>query len=68
MVETQNLAIPQANGLRHRPYKQANTFITKMCRHGWERMVKVWILDDKNEEEPVYFLANGYEPETNTVY
>ena len=40
----------------------------KMCGHGGKRMVKVWILNEKNRKEPVTFLADGYEPETNTVY
>ena len=31
-------------------------------------MVKVWVLNNKCEEEPVSFLVDGYEPETNTVY
>ena len=31
-------------------------------------MVTVWILNDKYEKEPAYFLIDGYEPETNTVY
>ena len=40
----------------------------KMCGHGGERMAKVWILNDKGKKEPVSFLVDGYEPETNTVY
>ena len=40
----------------------------KMCGHGGERMVLVWIFNDKGEKEPVSFLVDGYEPETNTVY
>ena len=40
----------------------------KMCGLGGERMVKVWVLNDKGEKEPVTFLVGGYEPETNTVY
>ena len=40
----------------------------KMRGHGGERMVKVWILNDKGKKEPVCFLVDGYEPETNTVY
>ena len=40
----------------------------KMCGHGGERMVTVWVLNDKNEKEPAHFLVDGYEPETNTVY
>ena len=39
-----------------------------MCGHGGERMVTVWVLNDKDEKEPAYFLVDGYEPETNTVY
>ena len=31
-------------------------------------MVKVWVLNDKDEKEPGTFLVDGYEPETNTVY
>ena len=31
-------------------------------------MVKVWVLNDKGEKEPVSFLVDGYEPEINTVY
>ena len=38
------------------------------CGHDGERMVKVWILNNKGEKEPVSFLVIGYEPETNTVY
>ena len=40
----------------------------KMCGHGGERIMKVWVLNDKDEKEPAYFLVDGYEPETNTVY
>ena len=40
----------------------------KMCGHGGERMVKVWVLNDKGEKEPVTFLVDGNGPETNTVY
>ena len=40
----------------------------KMCGHGEERMVTVWVLNDKGKKEPVYFLVDGYEPESNTVY
>ena len=61
MVERQNLAIPPVNGLRCRQWNQVNTFIIKMCGHGGERMVKVWVLNDKDEKEPAYFLVDGYE-------
>ena len=37
----------------------------KMCERGEERMVKVWILNDKGKKKR--FLVNVYEPETNTV-
>ena len=40
----------------------------KMCGHGGERMVKAWVLNDKGEKEAAFFLVDGYEPETNTVY
>ena len=40
----------------------------KMCKHGGERMVTVWVLNDKGKKEPVSFLVDGYETETNTVY
>ena len=40
----------------------------KMCRHGGECMVKVWVLNDKGKKTPVLFLVNRYETETNTVY
>ena len=40
----------------------------KMCGHVGERMVTVWALNVKGEKEPAYFLVDGYEPETNTVY
>ena len=36
-----------------------------MCERGEERMVKVWILNDKGKKKR--FLVNVYEPETNTV-
>ena len=39
-----------------------------MCGHGRERMVNVWVLNDKGKKTPVPFLVDGYEPETNTVY
>ena len=39
-----------------------------MCGHDGERMVKVWVLNDKGKKEPASFLVDGYEPETNTVY
>ena len=40
----------------------------KMCVHDGERMVTVWVLNDKGEKEPVFFLVEGYEPETNIVF
>ena len=40
----------------------------KMCGHGGETMMTVWVLNDKGEKEPASFLIDGYEPETNTVY
>ena len=40
----------------------------KMCKHGGERMVTVWVLNDKGKKKPVSFLVDGYEPETNTMY
>ena len=39
-----------------------------MSGHGGERMVKVWVLNDKSKKAPVTFLVDGYEPETKTVY
>ena len=38
----------------------------KMCGHGRERMVKVWVLNDKGKKTPVPFLVDESEPETNT--
>ena len=40
----------------------------KICGHGGEHMVKVWVLDDKGKKTPTYFSVDGYEPETNTIY
>ena len=41
----------------------------KMCRHGGERIVTVWVLNDKGKKKTgIFFLVDGYEPETNTVY
>ena len=40
----------------------------KMCGHGGERMVKVWVLNDKGEKELVSFLVDGLEPEAIAVY
>ena len=40
----------------------------KMCGHGGERMVKVGVLNEKNEKELASFLVDGYDPETKTVY
>ena len=40
----------------------------KMCGHGEEGMVKVWVLNDKGKKTRVPFLIDGYEPETNTMY
>ena len=40
----------------------------KMCGHGGERMVRVWVFDDKGEKIPALFLVDGYKSETNTVY
>ena len=40
----------------------------KMCGHGGERMVKACVLNDKGQKEPLTFLVDVYEPETNTVY
>ena len=40
----------------------------KMCGYGGERMVMVWVLNDKGKKELVSFLVYGYEPEIDTVY
>ena len=40
----------------------------KMCGHGGEHMVKVWVLNDKGKKELASFLVDGYDTETNTVY
>ena len=40
----------------------------KICGHGGECMVNVWVLNDKDQKTPVPFLVNEYEPETDTVY
>ena len=40
----------------------------KVCGHGRERMVKVWVLDDKSKQTPAYFSVDGYGTETNRVY
>ena len=37
----------------------------KMCSHGGERMVNVWVLNDKGKQTPVPFMVDGYEPETH---
>ena len=38
----------------------------KMCGHGAERMVKVWVLNDKGKKTPVLFWVDGYEPKNST--
>ena len=40
----------------------------KMCGHSGERMVTVWVLNDKGKKELAYFLVDGYEPKTKMVY
>ena len=44
----------------------------KMCGHGGERKVKVWVLDDKGKKTPAFFSVDGFEDlmdfETNTEY
>ena len=40
----------------------------KMNGHSGERLVTVWVLNDKDEKERAHFFFDGYEPETNTVY
>ena len=40
----------------------------KMCGYGGERMVTVWVLNDKGKKELVSLLVDGYEPEIDTVY
>ena len=54
---TDSQAIETGNDISH-----------KMCGHDGKRMVKVWVLNDKNEKEPASFLVDGCEPETNTAY
>ena len=39
-----------------------------MYGHDGDRMVTIWVLNDKGKKEPVTFLVDGYEPEINTVY
>ena len=39
----------------------------KICGHGGERMVKVWVLNDKGKKTPVPFLVDSYERVTNSL-
>ena len=39
----------------------------KMCGHGAEHTVKVWVLNGNGKKTPGTFSIDGYEPETNTV-
>ena len=40
----------------------------KMCGHGGERQVTVWYLNSKGKRDYTTYPADGYEPETRTVY
>ena len=40
----------------------------KMCGHGGEREVTVWIEDEEGGKKAYRYPVDGYEPETNTVY
>ena len=40
----------------------------KMCGHGGERQVTVWYLNSEGERDYTTYPADGYEPETRTVY
>ena len=68
MVVIQNLVILPVNGLRHIAIEAGKHIIHKMCGDGGERMVNVWVLNDKCKKTPASFLVDRYEPETNTVY
>ena len=67
MVVIQNLVILLVNELTE-AVKIGKHIHHKVCGHGGEGMVKVWVLNDKDKKEPVTFLVDGYEPETNAVY
>ena len=38
----------------------------KICGHGGEPMMKVFVLNDKGKKTPSSFSVDGYQPETNT--
>ena len=38
----------------------------KMCGHGRESMMKVWVENEKGKKTPVPFLVDECQPETNT--
>ena len=60
MVVIQNLAIRDVNEIEVQAIETGKLIHHKMCGHAGERMVKVWVLNNKGEKEPVNFLVAGY--------
>ena len=56
MVVKQNLAIPPVNGLRQ-AIETGKHIHHKMCGHGGESMVQVWVLNDKDGKKTGVFFV-----------
>ena len=54
--------------IEHMSEKTGRHIHHKMCGHGGERQVTVWYLNSKGEKDYTTYPADGYEPETRTVY
>ena len=67
MVVIQNLVILLVNRTEPQALETGKHIHHKMCGNDGEQMVKVCVLFYKGKKEPVSFLIDGYEPETNSV-
>ena len=54
--------------LEHMSEKTGRHIHHKMCGHGGERQVTVWYLNSNGKRDYTTYPADGYEPETRTVY
>ena len=68
MVVTQKFNYTACQWIEAEAVKIGKHIHHNMCVHGGERIVKVWVLDDKGKKTPAYSSVDGYEPETNTAY
>ena len=60
MVGTQKCSYSACQWIETQAIETSKHIHHKMCGHGGERMVKVWVLNDNEKRTPVLFLINEY--------